>query len=66
MGLKAKFINANFETIIPGLAAGRYDLGASSFTDTKEREKTVDFVDLLQRRHLLLREEPAEPGRRTT
>ena len=29
---------------IPGLAAGRYDLGASSFTDTKEREKTVDFV----------------------
>jgi polar amino acid transport system substrate-binding protein len=44
MGLKASFVNANFETIIPGLAAGRYDLGASSFTDTKEREKTVDFV----------------------
>jgi polar amino acid transport system substrate-binding protein len=44
MGLKAHFINANFETIIPGLAAGRYDLGASSFTDTKEREKTVNFV----------------------
>lgn len=45
MGLKAKMINADFETIIPGLAAGRYDIGASSFTDTKEREKTVDFVD---------------------
>ncbi len=45
MGLKVNMINANFETIIPGLAAGRYDLGASSFTDTKEREKTVDFVD---------------------
>src|ERR1700722_11635293 len=45
MGLKVKLINANFETIIPGLAAGRYDIGASSFTDTKEREKTVDFVD---------------------
>jgi polar amino acid transport system substrate-binding protein len=45
MGLKVTLINANFETIIPGLAAGRYDLGASSFTDTKEREKTVDFVD---------------------
>ncbi len=44
MGLKASFINSNFETIIPGLAAGRYDLGASSFTDTKERQKTVDFV----------------------
>ncbi|HWD11205.1 MAG TPA: ABC transporter substrate-binding protein, partial [Solirubrobacteraceae bacterium] len=45
MGLKVKLVNSNFETIIPGLAAGRYDLGASSFTDTKEREKTVDFVD---------------------
>jgi polar amino acid transport system substrate-binding protein len=45
MGLKVNMVNANFETIIPGLAAGRYDLGASSFTDTKEREKTVDFVD---------------------
>ncbi len=44
MGLKVTFVNADFEAIIPGLAAGRYDLGASSFTDTKEREKTVDFV----------------------
>ena len=44
MGVKTKMVNSNFETIIPGLAAGRYDLGASSFTDTKEREKTVDFV----------------------
>jgi polar amino acid transport system substrate-binding protein len=44
MGLKAHVVNATFNTIIPGLAAGKYDLGASSFTDTKEREKTVDFV----------------------
>jgi polar amino acid transport system substrate-binding protein len=48
MGLKVKLINATFEAIIPGLAAARYDLGASSFTDTKEREKTVDFVDYFQ------------------
>jgi polar amino acid transport system substrate-binding protein len=45
MGLKTNYINSNFETIIPGIAAGRYDMGASSFTDTKERQKTVDFVD---------------------
>ncbi len=45
MGLKTNMVNAKFETIIPGLAAGKYDIGASSFTDTKEREKTVDFVD---------------------
>jgi polar amino acid transport system substrate-binding protein len=45
MGLKVNIVNATFDTIIPGLAAGKYDIGASSFTDTKEREKTVDFVD---------------------
>jgi polar amino acid transport system substrate-binding protein len=45
MGLKIEMVNSNFETIIPGLSAGRYDIGASSFTDTKEREKVVDFVD---------------------
>ncbi len=44
MGLKAHFVNVTFDTIIPGLAAGKYDLGASSFTDTTERQKTVDFV----------------------
>src|SRR5262245_9873950 len=48
MGLKVNIINSNFETIIPGLAAGRYDIGMSSFTDTKEREKTVDFVTYFQ------------------
>jgi polar amino acid transport system substrate-binding protein len=45
MGLKVNIVNATFDAIIPGLAAGKYDLGASSFTDTKAREKTVDFVD---------------------
>jgi len=44
MGLKVKVVNATFEAIIPGLAAHKYDLGMSSFTDTREREKTVDFV----------------------
>jgi polar amino acid transport system substrate-binding protein len=44
LGLKADVVNATFDSIIPGLAAHKYDLGMSSFTDTKEREKTVDFV----------------------
>jgi polar amino acid transport system substrate-binding protein len=44
MGLKADVENATFDSIIPGLASGKYDLGMSSFTDTKEREQTVDFV----------------------
>ncbi|MHB8658798.1 MAG: ABC transporter substrate-binding protein [Solirubrobacteraceae bacterium] len=45
MGLKVNVVNATFDSIIPGLAAGKFDMGASSFTDTKAREKTVDFVD---------------------
>src|ERR671936_144759 len=44
MGLNWKFRNATFDTIIPGLQSGKYDIGMSSFTDTKEREKVVDFV----------------------
>src|SRR5450755_852230 len=34
MGLKVSVVNAVFETIIPGLTSGKYDIGASSFTDT--------------------------------
>jgi polar amino acid transport system substrate-binding protein len=44
LGLKANFQNVTFDNIIPGLAGSKYDLGMSSFTDTKDREKTVDFV----------------------
>lgn len=44
LGLKANVQKATFDAIIPGLAARRYDVGMSSFTDTREREKTVDFV----------------------
>lgn len=44
LGLKVSMVNATFDTIIPGLASGKYNLGISSFTDTKVREKTVDFV----------------------
>ncbi len=62
MGLKVKMINSNFETIIPGLAAGRYDMGASSFTDTKEREKTVDFVDYYSAGISFYAKSSANPG----
>jgi polar amino acid transport system substrate-binding protein len=47
MGLKVKVVNVVFDSIIPGMAAGKYDVGASSFTDTKKREQTVDFVTYL-------------------
>jgi polar amino acid transport system substrate-binding protein len=44
MGVKFKVVNATFATIIPGLQSGKYDVGMSSFSDTKAREKVVDFV----------------------
>jgi polar amino acid transport system substrate-binding protein len=47
-GLKVTVSNQPFDSIIPGLAAGKYNLGISSFTDTKEREQTVDFVTYAQ------------------
>lgn len=44
LGLRAEVQKATFDAIIPGLAARRFDVGISSFTDTREREQTVDFV----------------------
>jgi polar amino acid transport system substrate-binding protein len=44
LGLKAQYTEAAFEKIIPAIQAGTYNVGMSSFTDNKEREKTVDFV----------------------
>lgn len=44
LGIKVKVTKATFAAIIPGLASGKYDVGLSSFTDSKKREATVDFV----------------------
>ena len=44
LGLKAQYTEAAFDKIIPAIQAGTYNVGMSSFTDNKEREKTVDFV----------------------
>jgi polar amino acid transport system substrate-binding protein len=45
LGLTTTYRQAGFEKIIPAVKAGTMDVGMSSFTDTKEREKSVDFVD---------------------
>jgi polar amino acid transport system substrate-binding protein len=44
MGLGVDIQNATFDSILTGIAAGKYDFSMSAFTDTKEREATVDFV----------------------
>ncbi len=44
LGLKAQFQNAKFDSIIPGVVSGKYELGVSSFTINAEREKQVNMV----------------------
>ena len=44
LGLKVTFQNASFSTIIAGVSSAKYDLGVSSFTITKAREKQVNMV----------------------
>jgi polar amino acid transport system substrate-binding protein len=44
MGLELEVQNATFDSILTGIAADKYDFSMSAFTDTKEREQTVDFV----------------------
>ncbi|PSJ56852.1 ABC transporter substrate-binding protein [Pseudaminobacter soli (ex Li et al. 2025)] len=45
MGVKISFDNVQFDGIIPGLQAGKYDVIASSMGDTAQREKVLNFVD---------------------
>lgn len=45
LGVKVTLVDATFDTIIPGIEDGKFDVGNSSFTDTKAREKVIDFVD---------------------
>src|SRR5262245_45752858 len=48
MGLKWNLTNASFDTIIPGLQSGKYDVGLSSFGDTLARQQVVSFVTYFQ------------------
>jgi polar amino acid transport system substrate-binding protein len=44
LGLTMKFDSAAFDTLIPGVQNGRYDLVNSSMSPTLERQKILDFV----------------------
>lgn len=48
LGIKIKLYKTSFEGMIPGLQAGRFDVIMGDLTDTKEREKVIDFVDYLK------------------
>ncbi|MGV0794383.1 serine/threonine protein kinase StpK7 [Mycolicibacterium sp. XJ1819] len=44
LGLAPEYRETAFEAIFPSVRAGDFNVGMSSFTDTKEREDLVDFV----------------------
>lgn len=44
MGLTTQYRESEFDDIIPAVQNGSLDVGMSSFTDTLDRQKLVDFV----------------------
>ncbi len=44
LGLELQRQDASFETILPALGSGKYDVGTGNFGVTEERLKTIDFV----------------------
>ncbi|MEV7662040.1 ABC transporter substrate-binding protein [Paenarthrobacter sp. NPDC089316] len=45
LGLKLKFQDTKFDTIVPGLDGGRYDFTATTMSKTDERLKVLDMID---------------------
>ncbi|MFF7140840.1 ABC transporter substrate-binding protein [Streptomyces nodosus] len=44
LGVALERQDASFETILPALGSGKYDVGTGNFGVTSERLKTIDFV----------------------
>lgn len=44
LGLKAEYESAPFDSILPGIQSGKYEVGVSSFTVNAERLKSVNMV----------------------
>lgn len=44
LGVKVEFVASGFDSIIPGLSSGKYDMSMSAFSVTEERKKNADFV----------------------
>ncbi|QLQ36929.1 ABC transporter substrate-binding protein [Micromonospora robiginosa] len=44
LGLKAQYESAPFDSILPGIESGKYEVGVSSFTINADRLKTVNMV----------------------
>jgi polar amino acid transport system substrate-binding protein len=48
LGLKLKFENTAFDTIVPGIDGGRYDFTATTMWATPARLKVLDMIDYIK------------------
>ena len=48
LGLVPDYRETAFESILPSVSGGDFNVGMSSFTDTLERQQTVDFVNYFE------------------
>ena len=55
LGLVPDYRETAFESIIPSVQGANFNVGASSFTDTADREQMVDFVTYFQAGNLWAR-----------
>lgn len=62
LGVKIEWQQATFESIIPGVKSGRYDLGVNSLSDTVERQAQVDMVDWWQGVNVVIAKEGNPEG----
>lgn len=63
-GYKPDIRKADFDGIIAGVSAGKFDIGASSYSITEERKKSVYFTDTTYVNHvgLVYRDDSAAAG----
>lgn len=45
LGMKLEIVDTKFDSIIPGVQSGKYDMGMAGMTVTPEREQNVAFSD---------------------
>ena len=48
LDLTLEYVQVDYAALIPGLAAGRFDMASGGISDTVEREEVVDFVNYMQ------------------
>lgn len=61
LGVKAEFVSVNWDGILTGLKAKRYDAIISSMNITPERQKEVDFVEYARMAQVFVTRKDAKP-----